>query len=248
MSLPPAEEMIRPVIRTVQETAGLNEKEIGQVVAAKLGLTDADLAPLRPGVKKKQRLFDFRLHNVIGELKTADWLEQDGKTIRLGEHGRLQMKFGLPYSFRCLCSYPPYASDWKLMGFAGFDDDGVTIFNGPPDEPDEPPDIDELTSEEVSELRDVTPPDDRMAREIGIEIIYGAMNLQNAEMAGLRAVVQALIASHPAPTKLYAELTRAADLIRAAPQSDAVTDDERAAALKQVQDAQAFMRNPTRPM
>lgn len=240
--------MIRPVIRTVQETAGLTEKEVGQVVAAKLGLTEADLAPLRLGVKKKQRLFDFRLHNVIGELKTADWLEQDGKAIRLGEHGRLQLKFGLPHSFRCLCSYPPYASDWKLMGFAGFDDDGVTIFNGPPDEPEEPPDIDELTSEEVAELRDVTPPDDSLAREIGIEILYGAINLVNAEMAGLRAVMQALIASHPAPTKLYAELARAADLIQAQPQGDAVSEDERSAALKQVTDAQTFMRDPTRPM
>ncbi|WP_293000067.1 hypothetical protein [Nevskia sp.] len=246
MALPAAHLLITPIVRTVSETQGLTIKEIAAVVAAKLKLSDADLAPLRPGVKRKQSLFDFRIQNVVGELQTADWLELDGKALRLGGHGRAQLALGLPHSFRCLRSYPPYADDWDTMGVAGFDDDGVTIFRDAPEEPIEPPDIDELTADEIAELRDITPPDHDQAHKIGMEIVYGAINLLNGEMAGHRAVLHALIASHPAPAKLYAELSGAAERLRDRPIDDAVSDEARAAALSSVLEAQALMRDPVR--
>lgn len=246
MALPAAHLLLTPIVRTVSETQGLTIKEVAAVVAAKLKLSDADLEPLRPDVKRKQSLFDFRIQNVVSELRTADWLELDGKVLRLGEHGRAQIAFGLPRSFRCLRSYPPYADDWDAMGVVGFDDDGVTIFAAEPVDPEDPPEFDELTGEEVATLRDITPPDRSQAHEIGMDIVHGAIEILNGEMAGHRAVLHALIASHPAPAKLYAELSGAVERLRDKPEGDAVPDDARAAALRQVLDAQAFMRNPVR--
>lgn len=246
MALPAAHLLITPIVRAISETQGLTVKEIAAVVAAKLKLADADLVLIRPGMRRKESLFDFRVRNVVGELQSSDWVTLDGKALRLGDHGRAHLALGLPRSFRCLRSYPPYANDWDTMGVVGFDDDGVTIFRDAPENPAEPPTIDELTPDEIAELRDITPTDHDPARETAMGVMHAAIEILNGEIAGHRAVLHALIASHPAPMKLYAELTETAERLREKPGDDAVSEQARAAAVRQVLEAQALMRDPVR--